>query len=345
MTRDPWLDNLKMTLVTLVVVGHALTLMPEGAITERVYDFVYYWHMPAFVLVSGYLSRSFTWSRKNLTNLLTGIALPYVIFEGLLAAFRIYVGHEDGITDIWINPHWPMWYLAALFMWRLITPVLLKHWVALPLSVVASLWWGTEGSTFFDLNRTIGMLPFFTLGLYLHDAGERTLTFLRRSHGREVGAGLLVGIFVLAAFTDEWTSTGWLYYSDAYADFGVPATEGILIRAALLLIATAGAFGILMVVPRQDSRYARWGAASLVVYLFHGFFVRAAMYLGYDDWAVRTGEWVIWPTIIGSVLLSITLASHPVASRLIWLADPVGSLRRHRRARAAAAAGPVPDTP
>ena len=37
---------------------------------------------------------------------------------------------------LWANPHWPMWYLAALFMWRLVTPLLLKHWIALPLSVV-----------------------------------------------------------------------------------------------------------------------------------------------------------------------------------------------------------------
>ncbi|HSX67639.1 acyltransferase family protein [Nocardioides sp.] len=337
MTRDPWLDNLKMTLVTLVVVGHALTLMPEEAITERVYDFVYYWHMPAFVLVSGYLSRHFTWSRKNLTNLLTGIALPYVIFEGLLAAFRIHVGHEEGITDIWLNPHWPMWYLAALFQWRLITPILKLHWIALPLSVVASLWWGTEGSSFFDLNRTIGMLPFFTIGLYLHDANPKVLNFLRTSHGREVGAGLLVGIFVLAAFTDEWTATGWLYYSDAYADFGVPATEGILIRAALLLIATAGAFGILMVVPRQDSWFAHLGSASLVVYLFHGFVVRGAMYAGYDEWAATAGSWVIWLTIVGSIALSLLLAWRPVASRLLWIADPVGSWRRHRKHRVAAA--------
>ncbi|TCJ30354.1 acyltransferase family protein [Nocardioides jejuensis] len=335
MTRDPWLDNLKMTLVTLVVIGHALTMMPKEPITERIYDFVYYWHMPAFVLVSGYLSRSFTWSRKNLTNLVTGIALPYVIFEGLLALFRIKVGHETGIHDVWLNPHWPMWYLAALFQWRLITPILKRHWIALPLSVVASLWFGTEGSAFFDLNRTIGMLPFFTIGLYLHDAHPKVLEFLRRSHGREVGAGLLVGIFVLAAWTDDWTSTSWLYYSDAYADFGVSPTEGIWIRAGLLLIATAGAFGILMVVPRQDSWFARMGSASLVVYLFHGFVVRAAMYAGYPEWAHEHGAWTMWPTILGAIALSLLLASRPVAGRLIWIADPVGSWRRHLRARRA----------
>jgi len=336
MTRDPWLDNLKMTLVTLVVVGHALTLVPEGAVTERIYDFVYYWHMPAFVLVSGYLSRNFTWSRKNLSSLVTGIALPYLIFEGLLAAFRIHIGHEQGIEDVWLNPHWPMWYLAALFQWRLITPLLRLHWVALPLSVAASLWWGTAGSAFFDLNRTIGMLPFFTLGLYL---GPRLVTFLRSNHGREVGAGLLVGIFALAAYTDEWIATGWLYYSDAYADFGVDAAQGVWTRLALLAIATAGAFGILMVVPRKDGWFARLGSASLVVYLFHGFFVRGAMYLGYEDWTNAVGTWSFWPTVVAAVLVSLLLAWRPVSSRLAWLADPVGSWRRHQRATAA----PRPD--
>jgi fucose 4-O-acetylase-like acetyltransferase len=328
MTRDPWLDNLKMTLVTLVVVGHALTLMPNEPLTEQVYDFFYYWHMPAFVLVSGYLSRGFSWSRKSLTGLLTGIALPYFLFEWLLVMFRVHVGHEGTIHDMWLNPHWPMWYLAALFQWRLITPILRRHWVALPLSVVASLWWGTAGSTFFDLNRTIGMLPFFTLGLYL---GPRTVAFLRSNRGREVGAGVLVGIFVLAGFTESWIATGWLYYSDAYADFGASATEGIGIRIILIAIATAGALAILMVVPRKASWFSRMGSASLVVYLFHGFVVKEAFYLGYQDWTTDVGSWALVPTMLGAVALALFLAWAPVASRLAWLADPVGSWRNHQR--------------
>ena len=63
--RDPWLDNAKMTLVTLVVIGHMWTLLPETGLNRHLYDFLYSWHIPAFVLVTGYLSRSFTWERSG----------------------------------------------------------------------------------------------------------------------------------------------------------------------------------------------------------------------------------------------------------------------------------------
>jgi len=87
-TRDPWFDNAKMALVILVVVGHAWTLLPHNAVNDHLYDFLYAWHVPAFVLVTGYLSRSFAWTGRRLWQLVRTILVPYLLFEGLLALFR-----------------------------------------------------------------------------------------------------------------------------------------------------------------------------------------------------------------------------------------------------------------
>ncbi|MCB0908932.1 MAG: hypothetical protein KDB63_17645 [Nocardioidaceae bacterium] len=57
--RDPWLDNTKFVLVALVVVGHAIGLLKDGAAGEWLYNFVYFWHIPAFVLITGHFSPSF----------------------------------------------------------------------------------------------------------------------------------------------------------------------------------------------------------------------------------------------------------------------------------------------
>ncbi len=94
-SRDPWLDNAKMMLVTLVVIGHAWTLLPDGALHDQLYDFVYAWHMPAFVFVTGYLSRSFDWTGPRLWQLVRTVLVPYVLFECQLALFRTYVGGEN----------------------------------------------------------------------------------------------------------------------------------------------------------------------------------------------------------------------------------------------------------
>ena len=110
-----------MALVLLVVVGHAWTLLPHTVLNDHLYDFLYAWHVPAFVFVTGYLSRSFTWAPRRLWQLVRTVVVPYVIFECALALFRIYVGGER-LEDLFSDPHWPMWYLAALFFWRLAHP-------------------------------------------------------------------------------------------------------------------------------------------------------------------------------------------------------------------------------
>src|SRR3712207_7555022 len=97
--------------------------------------------MPAFVLVTGYLSRNFTWNRRSLRKLVNSVAVPYVIFEGALVAFRESVTGSD-FNHVWLEPHWPMWYLAALFIWRMATPVLRRTPHLLPVAIGACLAFG-----------------------------------------------------------------------------------------------------------------------------------------------------------------------------------------------------------
>ena len=125
--RDPWLDNAKMALVTLVVVGHAWTLLPDSGVTEHLYDFLYAWHVPAFVFVTGYLSQKFAYTKVRMWQLFRMVVVPYLVFECAIALFRVYVGGEE-LNDLFRDPHWPMWYLAALFFWRLLTPIFRPMW-------------------------------------------------------------------------------------------------------------------------------------------------------------------------------------------------------------------------
>src|SRR4051795_5515479 len=111
--RDPWLDNAKMVLVTIVVIGHLMVLTPDGGPKSRAYDFIYYFHIPAFVLVTGSLSRSFRYSRRHLWALLTTLAVPYVVFSWLMIHWRYELGQVPAGLEWFQNPRWPMWYLVA----------------------------------------------------------------------------------------------------------------------------------------------------------------------------------------------------------------------------------------
>ena len=52
--RDPWLDNAKAGLIILVVVGHMVSTPRLNFPTfEWIYDFINFFHMPAFLVISG----------------------------------------------------------------------------------------------------------------------------------------------------------------------------------------------------------------------------------------------------------------------------------------------------
>ena len=325
-TRDPWLDNAKMLLVTLVVVGHSWTLLPTSTVTSHFYDFLYVWHIPAFVFVTGYLSQKFAYNRTRMWQLVRTVVVPYLIFEAALALFRIYIGGEE-LQDLFKDPHWPMWYLAALFFWRLLTPIFRPLWggvvVAIGISLVAGIYAGNT----LDIARVLGLLPFFVLGL---KATPERLEMLRRTPVQAAAVVVFVGLWVLTTWTDVWASTEWLYYRSRYDDMGyADDLRALLTRALVLTLGALGAAAFLSLVPRVSGWFTRMGAATLVVYLFHGFVVKGASYSAYPDWAGRYETIAFGVTTLAAVLLALALAWRPVSGRLTNLVDPIGYAERH----------------
>ncbi len=340
-TRDPWLDNAKMALVTLVVIGHGWTLLPQTTLNSHVYDFLYAWHIPAFVLVTGYLSRGFTYTSQRFWQLFRTVAVPYVVFECAMALFRIYVGGEE-LEDLFADPHWPLWYLSALFFWRLMTPIFRPMRgglvVALGLSLLAGLWLGDT----LDLARVFGLLPFFVLGL---KATPESLELLRARRVQVAGVVVLVGIAVLTRWTDRLAATEWLYYRSRYEEMDAGDLEAVVIRLVVIAVGLVGAFAFLALVPRAGGWFARMGAYTLVVYLFHGFVVKGVGYTGFPGWAVDHPDLSLALTSVAGLLLALLLAWRPLASRLQDAVDPFGYAERHTRHAVAISAVVTEDEP
>lgn len=328
-TRDPLLDNAKMALVTLVVVGHAWVLLPDNAVTDHFYDFLYAWHVPAFVFVTGYLSKKFSYTRVRMWQLFRTVVVPYLLFECAIALFRILVGGEQ-LEDLFRDPHWPMWYLAALFFWRLLTPVFRPMPGGLPVAVAVSLFAGMYAGDTLDLARVLGLLPFFVLGL--KTTPER-LELLRRKPVQVSAVVVFVAIWIATTWTDGWASTEWLYYRSRYDELGyADDLNALLTRALVLTIGLLGAGAFVALVPRLTGWFTRMGVYTLVVYLFHGFFVKGAEYAGYAGWADQHPLPITFAvTTLAAVLLALLLAWKPLASRLQDLVDPLGYAERHVR--------------
>ncbi|MEU0991492.1 acyltransferase family protein [Streptomyces sp. NPDC005953] len=321
--RDAFFDNAKYLAIVLVAIAHAWEPVMEGSRASRaLYMLVYTFHMPAFIIVSGYFSRSYSGRPHQVRRLLTGIALPYVVFELLYSLFRRWAGDEPGQPISLLDPFYLTWFLAALFIWRLTTPLWRQIRRPLPVAlVVASLAALTPGiGDDLNLQRVLQFLPFFVLGLVLR---PEHFQLVRRPEIRVLSLPLIAGAFALAYWLAPSTDLGWFYRSSSAQELGASWWTGIVMTLLLFCCGAVLTVAFLSWVPRRRTWFTVLGVGTICGYLLHGFPLKAAEYAGVFD----TYDWLSDPA--GEVLLTVVTAAlvtlmctPPVRRALRWATEP-----------------------
>ena len=80
--RDYHIDNIKGVLIILVVCGHMLSYLQDmnSAFATGVRTFIYFFHMPGFIFMSGYLAKGFLKKQYKGEKLLSYVWL-YILFK------------------------------------------------------------------------------------------------------------------------------------------------------------------------------------------------------------------------------------------------------------------------
>jgi len=315
-------DNARFTAVTLVVVGHGIQrLTGDSDAALGVYLFIYAFHMPAFAIISGYFSKASPPSSRQMKKVLTDIVLPYAIMEAIWSGVQLLVEGSTSFNPT--KPHWTLWFLLALALFRLILPYLvLLRWPLL-WCVIFSVGVGYLGNidNTFSLARSIGILPFFFLGWQL-----RQWKLVDRWRDLRAGVWWLRGgalvvfaawAFVLFPFIGMWRSINlkdWFFYDDSYSGIGQDAWWAGFVRLAFILLAALLSLAMFTLIPRRTTWLTSLGQATMYVYLLHSFVlypIRQSGILGDKNSSLA---WLIG-MIIFSVLVSIVLAT-PVVGRV-----------------------------
>ena len=84
---------MKFVLIALVATGHSLVPTLSAHSAKSPYIFIYTFHMPAFVMVSGYLGRNFWNSNAKINKLVDTLLMPYAVVE---------MGYARSATD-WVR--------------------------------------------------------------------------------------------------------------------------------------------------------------------------------------------------------------------------------------------------
>ncbi|MEU0134675.1 acyltransferase family protein [Streptomyces sp. NPDC006296] len=300
--RDAYFDNVKYLAIVLVAVAHAWEPVMEGSRTTRaLYMFVYTFHMPAFILVSGYFSRSFDMSPPKVKRLVTGVVVPYVVFETAYSLFKRYAGGVDDAPISLMDPLFLTWFLIALFIWRVTTPLWqsLRHPlpVALVIAMLASV--SPEIGDDLDLQRVCQLLPFFVLGLLLK---PEHFQLLRRREVRLAAVPLALGALVFAYWAAPRVGTGWFYRSNSAQEMDFQWWAGPVMTLAMFGCALLLTAAFLAWVPRRPMWFTALGAGTICGYLLHGFLIRGADYYGLFE----RNEWLSEP--LGLVVISLVAA-------------------------------------
>lgn len=176
--RDTTFDSIKFVLITLVFLGHTFKVNWDAWGNVYLFSFIYSFHMPAFVLISGYFYKDSNPKKfwRNILELLIVILVFQIIYFSS-NWFDPYDFSFKGIINRLSRSYLPiraLWYLLSLCFWRIFmyySPKNIRenYKIALPLSIFLSLFVGflSLGSQF-SFQRTFTFFPYFLLGYYIH---------------------------------------------------------------------------------------------------------------------------------------------------------------------------------
>ncbi len=315
--RVPLWDNARFGCIVLVVIGHAIqrqTSDSDNALT--LYLFIYAFHMPAFAIVSGYFSKAAPPGIRQMRRVITDIVLPYVIMQSIWSLVQWLVEGKNAFNPT--EPHWTLWFLLALAIFRTVLPYLaLLRW---PLfwAVIASVGVGflSNVDSTFSLSRAIGILPFFVLGWKL-----RSWTIADRWRGLPTGGVWGVRV-VAAAVLAAWLAVVvvniqqfrdfdlrfWFFYDDSYQDLGEPVWWAGLLRLGLIGLAVLLSAAFFALVPRRQTFFTGFGQATMYVYLLHSFVLYPIRESGVLKDDHSSAIWLL-TMVFASLAISVALSS------------------------------------
>lgn len=318
--RDPYLDNVKFLLIALVPLGHSLVPTLSASSARAAYLYIYVFHMPLFVIISGYLSRNFWNSNAKTNKLVDTFLVPYVIVEVGYALLRTALGQKWSLTIM--DPAWLNWYLLALLFWRLSTPVWKRMRYPVTISVIVYLFAGfSKLSGDFSMDRFFGLMPFFVIGLVLK---PEHFDYLRRRWVRVLSVLVLIGGAAVAIYLvkNYTVKLGPIYYKNSYAQLKLVWWEGMTLRIALLVAALALSASVLSLVPRRETWFSDLGTRTLYCYLLHGVPVLIAKEMGWLSVPWLYGPLGVAAIASASFALAIVLCMPITRTVFKWLLEP-----------------------
>lgn len=313
--RDFLIDNIKGFLIFLVVFGHGLEfLRKDSNIARLLYIYIYMFHMPAFVFISGYLSKNL---EKGRNYAVRNLLVPFLFFNTLwnslqLISFWIISSNISGRSSLFsfFRPGWALWYVLSMFLWRMFLPDIVKVkkaiYVFLILGLVSRLF--VEFNVFMSLSRTIVFTPFFLAGYYT--TKEKLYKFKRIN--KIFPLLMAIFIFILAILLLKYSNLPdeFLWADRSYNHFNFKLWQSIIFAILSYGIGFIFIFILSNLISSRKSFLSKVGENTLPVYLLHTYLI--SVLLGITSFIPNNFIKLI-VIFIGSILTTFILSRDKVS--------------------------------
>lgn len=261
MERNAYFDNCKAILILLVVLGHLIEPWIDTVYScKSLYLFIYSFHIPMFVFVSGYFAKYIKdYSGKELKYL--ALFLVFTILYWPLS------GH-DLLVNL-VMPYWILWYLISLVSWYVLIQFFtrLKHPILLSVIIAVAAGYIDQIGYAASLSRTLVFFPFFLAGYYF---SREYFTLIKKP----VAMLILMVCLVASISYGSAIDYHWLYGAYSYAILGFPQWFAGFYRLALYGATCVIGAAFLSLIPTNRTVYTRLGQYTLWIFLFHGVFIK-----------------------------------------------------------------------
>ena len=266
-------DNYKCILILGVVLGHMYARFDELDNVKRLILFIYSFHMPAFVFVSGLFAKKTI--REKRWDKVIGFFLLFLLAKVGRYSYPSITSGENKFV-FW-NMNDVTWYAFAMFVFCLFTILLTvacKHANAafiLVISIVVSVLAGfvDRFGTFLSLSRIFAFYPFFYLGYVLE--AKQVQQFVSKKWVKAAAVFFLLAV-VLLLFVRLEDCYRFLYVFKSKTPYSKWKCEGMMpvaMRLFWYVYASIFSLAVLALTPVKQSILTIIGSRTMTIYTWH----------------------------------------------------------------------------
>ena len=271
---EKW-DNLKFILIYFVVLGHLVDpLTGTRLCMQKVFLWIYTFHMPTFIFVTGMLGRRNVQEKRY--SQIASYLVMYLATQ-MISCLTGFIGSGEVKFELFESMIFP-WYAFAIFVYYLVTIVLrcLDRRYVFILSVILACFAGYDNmlGDFLFLSRLVVFYPFFYAGYCMQPERLREITGQKNIRMLSVAVFAIFTGCILLFHNKLYQYRGMLTGRNSFEIvFKTDYTYAGLIRLIYYALAFILVFVLISLTPDRKTVFTWIGKNTLSVYMLHYFFI------------------------------------------------------------------------